>query len=267
MVKLIASDLDGTLLHPGSGDLAPRTIELIKQLTQKGIRFVAASGRQYHSMEYMFRELKDEVSFVAENGSLLIDHDQVLFRGNIHPDLAHRILTELKSQDSFSIALSREEGIYIENGNSEFAEHLRNEVHNKVIETENLLDITEGVLKIAICSSLDGTHIVDKYQKHLRDIFGNEINVVTSGNIWIDFIAPNTNKAVALSKLLDHLHIDPRDCIAFGDQYNDVEMLQFVGHSYAMSTAAPGISYYSTYVTNCVDEVLQDILDELDIES
>ena len=48
--------------------------------------------------------------------------------------------------------------------------------------------------------------------------------------------------------------------MAFGDQYNDVEMLQFVGTSYAMSNAAPGISYYSTYVTDSVDDVLEDLL-------
>ena len=73
--------------------------------------------------------------------------------------------------------------------------------------------------------------------------------MVTSGNIWIDFIAPGTNKGAALEKLINRLDIKPEECMAFGDQYNDVEMLQFVGTSYAMSNAAPGISYYSTYVT------------------
>lgn len=48
--------------------------------------------------------------------------------------------------------------------------------------------------------------------------------------------------------------------VAFGDQYNDIEMLQLVGTSYAMSNAAPGISYYSTYVTDSVEDVLEDIL-------
>ena len=106
----------------------------------------------------------------------------------------------------------------------------------------------------------DGPHIVDKYQKHLQDMFSSEIKVVTSGNIWIDFIAPGTNKGAALEKLINRLDIKPEECMAFGDQYNDVEMLQFVGTSYAMSNAAPGISYYSTYVTDSVDDVLEDLL-------
>lgn len=106
----------------------------------------------------------------------------------------------------------------------------------------------------------DGPHIIDKYLHHLQTLFGDEIKVVTSGNIWIDFIAPGTNKGAALSGLLKLLKIKPEECMAFGDQYNDVEMLQYVGTSYAMSNAAPGISYYSTYVTDSVEDVLEDLL-------
>ena len=106
----------------------------------------------------------------------------------------------------------------------------------------------------------DGPHIIDKYLRHLQNLFGEEIKVVTSGNLWIDFIAPGTNKGTALEKLIQKLKIKPEECMAFGDQYNDVEMLQFVGTSYAMSNAAPGISYYSTYVTDSVDDVLEDLL-------
>ncbi|KMZ54158.1 sugar phosphatase SupH [Dorea sp. D27] len=82
---------------------------------------------------------------------------------------------------------------------------------------------------------------------------------MTSGNLWVDFIAPGANKGTALSNLLAHLDIPAENCIAFGDQYNDVEMLQLAGASYAMSNAAPGIAYYSTYVTDSVEEVLEDL--------
>ena len=60
--------------------------------------------------------------------------------------------------------------------------------------------------------------------------------------------------------LMDLFQVKPEECVAFGDQYNDIEMLQLAGTSYAMSNAAPGISYYSTYVTDSVEDVLEDIL-------
>ena len=125
---------------------------------------------------------------------------------------------------------------------------------------EDVRDVEGPILKIAICNMKDGPHIIDKYLHHLKAKFGSEIKVVTSGNIWIDFIAPGTNKGTALLKLLDVLQIRPEECMAFGDQYNDVEMLQTVGTSYAMSNSAPGISYYSTYVTDSVEDVLEDLL-------
>ena len=63
MIKLIASDLDGTLLHNGAQKLTPRAIELIHELTQKGVHFVAASGRQYDNERRLFSEIKDEISY------------------------------------------------------------------------------------------------------------------------------------------------------------------------------------------------------------
>ena len=50
----------------------------------------------------------------------------------------------------------------------------------------------------------------------LQEMFGAEIKVVTSGNIWIDFIAPGTNKGAALSNLMKLFHIKPEECMAFG---------------------------------------------------
>ena len=264
MVKLIASDLDGTLLQNGAQAITPRAIDLIKKLTDRGVIFVAASGRQYNSMKTLFAPIKDDISFVCENGSLAYHHDEVMFRGHIDQELVTRIITELLTQEQFDITVSREDSMYVTKRSSAFIDHLVNEVHNDITPVDNLLDYTDNVIKIAIGSNVDGAHIVDKYQKHLQDMFGSEIKVVTSGNTWIDFIAPNTNKAIALEKLTQHFGVDPKDCIAFGDQYNDVEMLQFVGTSFAMANAAPGISYYSTDITDSVEDVLEDILAELE---
>lgn len=90
-------------------------------------------------------------------------------------------------------------------------------------------------------------------------MFESEIKAVTSGMIWIDFIAPNANKGTGLAGLAAHLGIKPEECMAFGDQYNDVEMLQFAGRSYAMSDGAPGVAEYATDVTDSVEDVLRQL--------
>ncbi len=260
MIKLIASDLDGTLLQNGAQELTPRAMELIRELTAKGVRFVAASGRQYDNEVRLFEPIKDKISYIAENGSICIHEGKVISRTVIEPELIRRIIDEVKRDGTFEILISREDACFIENKDPDFVNHIVNVMKNTTQIVDDVRNVDGPILKIAICNMKDGPHIVDKYLHHLREKFGAEIKVVTSGNIWIDFIAPGTNKGAALLRLLDKLQISPQECMAFGDQYNDVEMLQTAGISYAMADCAPGISYYSTYVTDSVEDVLEDVL-------
>lgn len=263
MIKLIASDLDGTLLQNGAQELSPRAIDLIHRLTRKGICFVASSGRQYVNELHLFDAIKDEISYIAENGSVCIHNGKVISRTFIEPELAQRILKKIKQDGKFDIVISQEDACFIEGTNPAFVNHIFNVLKNKTEIVDDICQVEGPILKIAICNMDDGPNMLNKYLKYLQELFGDEIKVVTSGNIWIDFITPGTNKGTALQSLLDVLHIRPEECIAFGDQYNDVEMLQLAGTSYSMKNAAPGMSRYSTYVTDSVEDVLESILKEL----
>lgn len=263
MIKLVASDLDGTLLQGGAQQLPPHAIDLIRQLTEKGVHFVSASGRQYDNQRRVFEKIKDEISYIAENGSLCIHKGKVISRATIEDSLAARIIAEIKREEHFEIVVSRDDSCFIEDNDPAFVNHIVNVMHNTTQIVDDIAAVEGPILKIAICNMSEGSHIMDKYLKHLQDMFRDEIKVVTSGNIWIDFIAPGANKATALEKMMELFHVKPEECMAFGDQYNDVEMLQLAGTSYAMSNAAPGISYYSTYVTDSVEEVLEDLIQEL----
>ena len=256
MIKLIASDLDGTLLQNGAQQLNPKVFDLIRALKEEDVLFVAASGRQYSNLQRLFAPVKDDIAYVAENGSLCVYKNQILSKGTIDKALGIRIIEAIHNFHHCDCIVSGEKVCYTDSRNQRFLNYMIDEIGNDMEIVDNLAtDIKEEFLKIAVCD-FDGTKRCEKY---LKDIFGSEIKIVTSGNIWVDFIAPGTNKGVALEGLLNHLHIDPKDCISFGDQYNDVEMLQLTGTSYAMSNAAPGIAYYSTYVTDSVEEVLEDI--------
>ena len=180
MVKLIASDLDGTLLQNGAHDVNPIVFDQIRTLKEHGIMFAAASGRQYLNLRRLFTPVQDDIAYIAENGSLCIYNEETISKGIIELDLAYRILDE-----------------------------------------------------------------VAKYPQY---------NCI---------ICPTANKGSALKDLIDHLHIAAKDCVVFGDQYNDVEMLQTAGTSYAMANAAPGIDKYATNVTDSVEKNLQQIIDEL----
>ena len=263
MIKLVASDLDGTLLQNDSQELTPRAIELIRELTNQGIYFGAASGRQYDNEVHLFEPIKDKISYIAENGSLCIHEGKVISRTVIDMELINRIIEEVKQDGRFEILISKEHACYIENNNPVFVDHIVNVVKNTTEIVEDVRNVEGPILKIAIGNMKDGPDVAESYLKYLQNKFSSEIKVVTSGNIWIDFIAPGTNKGAALLKLLKVLKIRPEECMAFGDQRNDVEMLQAVGTSYAMANAISGLSDYSTHVTDSVEVVLESLLYQL----
>ena len=86
MIKYIASDLDGTLLHNGAQHLPEEIFDLIRALKKRGIHFIAASGRQYNNMYRMFEPVQDDISYIAENGSLCIHNHKIISRGEIDRD-------------------------------------------------------------------------------------------------------------------------------------------------------------------------------------
>jgi Cof subfamily protein (haloacid dehalogenase superfamily) len=257
MIKLIASDLDGTLLRDGALEVAPDTIELIKELKEQGILFVAASGRQYPSICNLFSSIKDEIAYIAENGSLAIYNGKILSKTIIDRELSQRIIEAFRCLHMTDFIVSGEQTLYTESTDPAFLNLLLNDLKTNTVAVNDVIrDINEPFLKIAVYVHTN----MEEAQKRLRDLFESEIKIVTAGNRWIDFIAPGTNKGIALSAMMEHLHISADECMAFGDQYNDVEMLQAAGTSYAMTTAAPGVSAYSTYTTDSVDDVLRKLL-------
>lgn len=256
MIQFIASDIDGTLLQNEAQDLNPRVFELILKLKEYGIRFAAASGRQYSGLRTLFEPVCDEISYITENGALCVHDGKVLSRGLIERKLGLRIFNMVKEYGNCECMLSCESRIYTDSNNQQFTTMLTGDLKYDIEVVDDLRDIKEDFLKIAIHNTTNPKAVQIYFKNH----FINEIKVVSSGDYWVDFIAPNANKATGLASVLAYFKIPQEKCVAFGDQYNDTEMLQYAGTSYAMSNAAPGISYYSTYVTDSVEEVLEDIL-------
>lgn len=79
MIKMVASDLDGTLLIGGRQTLPEEIFPLVKELKKMGILFVAASGRQYANMRNLFAPVKDEMAFISENGGLAVQNEKLLY--------------------------------------------------------------------------------------------------------------------------------------------------------------------------------------------
>lgn len=262
MIKLIASDLDGTLLPEACQELSPRIIPLIKRLVDKGIYFVVASGREYKNELILFEEIKDKISFIAQNGSLCVHEGNVISQTVMAPELIQQIVAELEKNDKFEPVLSASDSYYTTPANKKFIEMFSTVMPVHVLEDLRQVDVP--IMKAALCNTTEEPELVIPYTEYLRKVFGDDVKIVTSGAEWIDFLAPGATKGIALQKLTDLLGIKPEECIAFGDQQNDIEMLKFAGTSYVMKTGAPGVSDYADAVIDNVEDVLEELLATLE---
>ena len=171
-------------------------------------------------------------------------------------------MQDIRKNPDYEIVVSREDTCLIEDRCPEFVNHIVNVMKNTTEIVDDITKIKGPFLKIAVANMK--SHDVHSYLKELQGKYSDQLKVVTSGNIWIDFIVPGYNKGTGLQAFLDLFGVKPEECMAFGDQYNDIEMLELAGYGYAMSNAAPGIAGHAKYVTDSVEEVLEDVLAGLD---
>ena len=88
MIKLIASDIDGTLVADGTHELNPELYEVITALKDPGVQFAAASGRQWASIEELFRPVRERIFYLSDNGAYVGCYGRNLFLQTIDRELA-----------------------------------------------------------------------------------------------------------------------------------------------------------------------------------
>lgn len=257
MIKLIASDLDGTLLRNGTQSLNPEVFQMIRTLKQKGILFVAASGRQYQNMRRLFQPVKNDIAYICENGTLGVYHGEIFSEEHIPKDVGNDILNVIRQTQGCELLLSARATHYLENPSEKYEHHIRHVVGNDVVTVDDIFSVREPYLKISVCDFNGAAHL-DPY---FRERFSDRLNIALAGDIWLDTMPKGIHKGYALGKLLNLLGILPEECMAFGDQYNDMEMLKLCGFSYAMSDAVPGLIETADHTTADVISTIKNVLE------
>ena len=256
MIKLIASDIDGTILPEGGKELNPEIFDVILELEKHDIHFAVASGRQLQSEQWLFSPVKDHISYIADNGAICMHKGEVHVITKFQQDLAIKIIKELEKRPNCNVTVSSPTTQYIKGNSEEFYTYLTKHLSYDVTIIDDFTKIDEPIIKIAYLDLVTN----EASFKHFYDLFNKDIRVVTAGNRWVDFIPFDSNKGTALKFLLNQMNLTPAEVISFGDQQNDIEMLQFTKKSYAMAHAKPEIKKYATDETESVTHTLRELL-------
>ena len=255
--KLIASDLDGTLLVESSNHISETAIELIREYISRGGIFVAASGRQPENMFDIFAPIKDEIGYSCYSGGLCIYRGETVFEKTFDPALAKELISDIEDSESYEAMVSIRGAELISPKEPSLYGFMTDSIGAYTTVVNDLKTAREGIFKISLHNK-DGVIDRDYWKRR----YGSRCTVLDSGRVWMDFIPTGVNKGTSLSALLEHLGISPEDCVAFGDNENDKHMLSLVGCPIVMEHSSEKIKALGEYTTDTVENALKKILEE-----
>ena len=225
MIKLIASDMDGTLLND-KDEIHEEFYQVFQELKKQNIIFAAASGRQYYNLAKRFEKIKDDMMFIAENGTFVVYNGEELLLNALDKETAIELIKE-----SY-VVLCGKKSAYIESKD----ERLIKEVEKYYEEYKIVNDLTkveDDILKVTICDFIGSEENSYTYYNDYKE----KLQVSVSGQIWLDITDKGVNKGLAINKLQELLNIKHEETMVFGDYLNDLEMMESAYHSYAMENA------------------------------
>ena len=232
MIRLVASDIDGTLLQGGARALSDELFGLIRVLKKRGILFCAASGRQYRSMRALFAQAEDDIAYLCENGAIVYRGGSVVSKLAMERADALALIGQIQAQEQCEVLISGADTSYL------IPKHP---------------DIPEDILKVsAYCRDGAASHA-----QTLGAPWKAAYSVAVAGEKWLDFT--RADKGTGLAALCGELGVRPQEVIAFGDNFNDVPMLDLVGSPYIMQGAVPAL--LERYPMQCarVEDVLRKL--------
>ena len=252
-IRVIATDMDGTLLDPkGQLDL-PRLEKILDKLDQCDIRFVIATGNEVHRMRHLLGHLAERVVLVVANGARIFENNELIQAQTWDDAMVDKALGHFKGrecQDQFVVTAMN--GGFVKKGTvfTELDKFMTPEMIEKLYQRMNFVDefdssLFGGVLKM---SMVVGEERLDSVLQEINDLFDGHVRAVSSGYGCIDILQDGIHKAWGLVELLKRWNLKSEQIMAFGDSENDIEMLELAGISYAMENAEEAVKRVATKV-------------------
>lgn len=270
MIKLIASDMDGTLLDSKMA-ISKDNASAIREAARQGVEFMVATGRAYSEAQPALEEAGIDCAMITLNGAQVFDKQgKTIFTAGIEKATAKEVL-DLLDKNNIYYEISTNEGIFsehqekrIENFAAHIAEtmpHLTYKVaiamaaaHLSLLKITYVDDMSTvidrddiEILKI-IGFSIDGPKVLGPAGMAIEELPNVVVTSSAQNNIEVNH--KNAQKGIAVAHVAKLRGIDADQVMTIGDNFNDVSMLQWAGVSFAMGNAEVEVKEYAKYVTS-----------------
>ncbi len=240
-VKLIVTDLDGTLMAPDHLTVTDRTVKALSDAHERGVKIAIATGRTLGFVDNVIRQIPFCDYVVYSNGAAVYDRNEEkdIYENRISAELTKTLLSEIEKFEIYYNAYFSGK-IFVPESKMQYyvnrglPQAFLEEFMSLSTVCKDMLSQTDGKNAeiIAIYS------VTDEQKKHFCDFFEkNSLYVTTSIPGEIEVTAANVNKGTALNGFCEKLGVKRDEVMAFGDAMNDYEMLLFAGESVAMGNA------------------------------
>lgn len=236
MIKLIATDMDGTFLN-SQKEFDPRFIDIFHELNKLGIRFVVASGQQYYRLYQRFMPMSEQMCFIAENGTYVALGAQKLFANEIKRSLVDQAIDIIEHTPRLIMIMCGTKCAYIEKKYRDLEYEVK-KYYCMYEFVDSFADVDDEIIKLAI---YDPQYQIQELLDCVVEKLPSELKIVTSGNEWMDITNKEANKGLSMIFLEEYFGVHEDEAVAFGDQMNDYELLKSVKYSFAMENAVDPI--------------------------
>ena len=284
-MKLIATDLDGTLLNK-SHVVSIENEKVLKRALDKGVNITIASGRNYGDIKSISDRMGIKPYIISSNGGSIYDKEGNKLKSTyIDKELGNKLIGDL-IKDGLFLEIATEDRVFVQRGWEDI-------LHKEFAVLKDGIDLKEEEYKsyMKAIKGMNGLKEVDDIMKTIKDIdiclisvcsidierlkkIKNEIEKDSSlscpfsGKFNFEIINKKCTKGDALEFLSNHIGIDMKDIMAIGDNFNDETMIKRAGIGVAMGNADDRIKNTSDFVTkdNGEDGVAYAINKFLDAE-
>ena len=264
-IKLIVTDMDGTFLN-SKHEVGKDFPGIYQELKKRNILFVPASGRQMPGITHYFKDIEEDMGFIAENGGYVVYKNNELFVDKMDYVLVKEIIIAVRNIPGARAVLSARKKAYFESNDNDFKNYFTKYYTENQKVDDLTKEIDDNAFKIAV-------YHPDSSEAHLYPLLKKfdeaNLEVVISGKYWLDIMNKGINKGNAVEKLQNALGISQDETMVFGDYMNDIKMLENSRYSYAMKNAHPLVKKIACFEADSNDEfgVLKTIRKFLDLTS
>ncbi len=254
-IRLIVTDLDGTLLN-SDHVVSPFTAQAIREATARGVLFTIATGKTFPSTTHLIQQFGIHVPLICANGTQVFSPDGTLLHEDPIPLEYALEAVRLAMEAGFTPVVYVKMGLLVPYWDANVEEVVAHHEPVPEIAPDLIAALqTEQFKPYKIILMKQDPEAVNQLHLRLMPIFEGRAQAIRSGLASVMEVIPlGATKGTALSFILDHLGLAPEEAMCFGDNCNDLEMIQLAGIGVSMGHAPEEVRSGADYVTGTNDE-------------